>query len=71
MLLNADMTMGAFLDQLQYNHSLFLSEDMYRRIRNSNSSRIRKKAEAIIKTEKIKLIDINEQINVLQNKALY
>lgn len=71
MLLNADITMGAFLDQLQYNHSLFLSEDMYRRIRNSNSSRLKNKAEAIIKTEKLKLKEISEKISVLQNKALY
>jgi hypothetical protein len=71
MLLNADMTMGAFLDQLQYNHSLFLSEDMYRRIRNSNSSRLKNKAEAIIKTEKLKLKNLSEQISVLQIKAPY
>jgi hypothetical protein len=70
-LLNADMTMGAFLGQLQYNHSLLLSEDMYHRIRNSNSSRLKNKAEAIIKTEKLKLKNISEQISVLQIKAPY
>jgi archaellum biogenesis ATPase FlaH len=70
-LLNNTITMGAYLKQLQYNHSVFLSEDMYRKIRNSNSSRLRKKAEAIIKTEKLKLKNISEQISVLQNKALY
>ncbi|OYQ37767.1 hypothetical protein CHU92_07675 [Flavobacterium cyanobacteriorum] len=68
--LKPGITFGNYLRWIQEQHEQNLSEAVYLKLRNGNSSRLRKRTAGLLKAENKRLLEVNKELEDIMKKNL-